>query len=134
VIVADTSAWIELLRRTSSAVDLAMRDALRDPAQVAVTEIVVMELLAGARSPRHLGDLRALVLTPRLLRLRGLDSYEQAAGLYRRCRAAGESIRRLSDCLVAVPAIEADVPVLHADRDFDVLARHTPLRVVPLDD
>ena len=36
--------------------------------------------------------------------------------------------------LVAVPAILAGAPVLHADRDFDVLARHTPLEVVPLDD
>ena len=33
------------------------------------------------------------------------------------------------DCLIAAVAIEADVPVLHADTDFDVLARHTQLRV-----
>ncbi len=33
------------------------------------------------------------------------------------------------DCLVAAIAIRADVPVLHADRDFDTLARHTDLSV-----
>ncbi|HBA94636.1 MAG TPA: VapC toxin family PIN domain ribonuclease, partial [Acidimicrobiaceae bacterium] len=27
-------------------------------------------------------------------------------------------------------AIEARTPILHADSDFDVLARHTPLQVV----
>jgi hypothetical protein len=40
----------------------------------------------------------------------------------------------LIDCLIAAPAITAGVPVLSQDRDFDVLARHTPLQVVPLDD
>jgi predicted nucleic acid-binding protein len=33
---------------------------------------------------------------------------------------------------VAAVAVRHDVPVLHRDRDFDVLARHTPLRVVPV--
>jgi predicted nucleic acid-binding protein len=33
-------------------------------------------------------------------------------------------------CLIAATAIDADLPVLHADADFDVLARHTSLRVV----
>ena len=133
MIVADTSAWTELLRRTGSGVDQALRRALRDPHELAVTEVVVMELLAGARSPRHLRDLRSLLLVPRLLRLRGLDAYEHAAELYRRCRAGGETVRKLTDCLVAVPAIEAGAPVLHADRDFDVLARHTRLEVVSPD-
>jgi predicted nucleic acid-binding protein len=134
VIVADTSAWAELLRRTGGPVDHALRRALRDPRRLAVTEVVVMELLAGARSSRDLRELRSLLLTVTLLRLRGLDAYEHAAELYRRCRAAGETVRKLTDCLVAVPAIEAGAPVLHADRDFDVLARHTSLEVVVLDE
>lgn len=38
-------------------------------------------------------------------------------------------VRKMIDCLIAVPAIRADIPVLHADADFEVLARHTALRV-----
>lgn len=133
MIVADTSAWAELFRRTGSAVDRALRRSLHEPEIVAVTEVVVMELLAGARSPRHHRDLRDLLLGLRLLRLRGLDDYERAADLYQMCRAGGETVRKLTDCLVAVPAIDAGARVLHADRDFDVIARHTPLEVVPLD-
>jgi predicted nucleic acid-binding protein len=49
------------------------------------------------------------------------------------CRAGGETVRKMTDCLVAVPAIEAGARVLHADADFDKLARHTPLEVVALD-
>jgi predicted nucleic acid-binding protein len=38
----------------------------------------------------------------------------------------------MTDCLVAVPTIEAGATLLHADRDFDALARHTPLRLEPV--
>ncbi|HEU0304127.1 MAG TPA: PIN domain nuclease [Gaiellaceae bacterium] len=133
MILVDTSAWAELFRRTGSRVDMRLRSLLDDPEQVAVTEVVVMELLAGARSTRQLRGLRRFTLVFPLLSAGGLDGYEHAAELYRLCRAGGETVRKLTDCLIAVPAIRAGVPVLHADRDFDVIARHTPLEVFPLD-
>ena len=37
-------------------------------------------------------------------------------------------MRALTDCLIAVVALRESLPVLHADRDFDVLARHAGLR------
>lgn len=132
MIVVDTSAWTEWLRQTGSGVDRRLRLLLGKPAEIAVTEVIVMELLAGARSPRHLAELRSFFLRFRLLRLRGLEGYEEAANLFRLCRSGGETPRKMTDCLVAVPAIQADAAVLHADRDFDVLARHTALEVVEL--
>jgi predicted nucleic acid-binding protein len=33
----------------------------------------------------------------------------------------------LTDCLIAVVALRAQIAVLHDDRDFDVLARHCGL-------
>jgi predicted nucleic acid-binding protein len=133
VIVADTSAWAELFRQTGGRVGRALDRALDRPEDVAVTEVVVMELLAGARSPRHHEELRDLLLGLPLLRLRGLSDFERAAALFQMCRAGGETVRNLLDCLVAVTAIDAGAPVLHADADFDAIARHTPLEVVPLD-
>jgi predicted nucleic acid-binding protein len=56
--------------------------------------------------------------------------YEQAAALYRACRRRGETVRKLVDCLIGATAIRASVPILHADSDFEVLARHTSLQTV----
>lgn len=134
MIVVDASAWIEFLRATGRQAHLTVRRLLREGAELAATEVVVMEVLAGARTARDERALREQLSAFPILSLRGLADFEAAAGLYRACRAAGEPIRHLADCLVAVPAIEAGVPVLHADRDFDTLARHTPLEVVPLDE
>jgi predicted nucleic acid-binding protein len=55
--------------------------------------------------------------------------YDAAAALYRTCRQKGQTVRKLIDCLIAAVAIRGDVPILHRDVDFDVLSRHTALRV-----
>jgi len=87
-----------------------------------------MELLAGARDEQHLADLRGLLARGSLLNVEPTD-YEEAASLYRACRRGGETVRKLIDCLIGAAAIRADLAILHADADFEVLARHTRLRV-----
>ena len=55
--------------------------------------------------------------------------YYDAAALYRRCRIQGETVRKLIDRLIAAAAIRANTPILHSDADFDVIARHTELKI-----
>jgi predicted nucleic acid-binding protein len=128
VILADSSAWIEFLRRTGSPTNHAMRSLLEG--DLAVTEPVAMEVLAGARDERHLRELRALLGRAHLIPCTSADFFE-AAALHRACRQSGETVRRLVDCLIAAVAIRAGVPVLHNDGDYDVLARHTTLSIHP---
>jgi hypothetical protein len=87
-----------------------------------------MEVLAGARDERHLDQLRRLLARASLVPTEPVD-YEDAAALYRACRRGGETVRKLIDCLVAASAIRTGVSVLHADTDFERLARHTSLRI-----
>lgn len=91
-----------------------------------------MELLAGARAGEDEHEIRRTVFALPVLPLLGLADFELAAEYFRGCRTSGETIRDTVDCLVAVPVIRAEATLLHADRDFDVLARHTPLEVEPL--
>ena len=129
MIVADTSAWIEFLRGTDHPAALELQRLLEEEAELAVTELIVMELLAGARSPRHLRELRSRILAFPVLNIEGLKDFEEAALLYRACRAEGESLRSLTDCLIAIPAIRAGARVLHNDIDFEVIARHSVMQV-----
>jgi predicted nucleic acid-binding protein len=133
VIVVDSSAWIELFRATGSRIDRTLTRLLQEEADVAVTEVVIMEVLVGARSPEQLEQLHARFLAYPVLPLHGVDDYVDAANLHRACRRAGETIGKTTDCLVAVPAIRAEARVLAADRDFETLARHTALRLMALD-
>ena len=126
MILVDTSAWIEFLRNTGTAVCQAVDDLLEE--EIAVCDAVRMEVLAGARDESHLLSLRRLLARASVIPTLATD-YEDAASLYRRCRRQGESVRKLIDCLTASVAIRAGASILHSDADFDVLARHTELSV-----
>jgi len=126
VILIDTSAWIEFLRDTGSPTCEAVDRLLA--ADIATCDAVRMEVLAGARDDAHLVQLRGLLARTTTLPTEPGD-YETAAALHRTCRRGGETVRKLIDCLIAAIAIREAVAVLHLDADFDVLARHTALRV-----
>ena len=128
MILIDTSAWIEFLRDTGSAVCLRVEDLLGD--EIAICDPVRMEVLAGARSERHLKDLRRLLARASTIPV-GPSDYEEAAALYRLCRSRGDTVRKLMDCLIAAAAIRASASILHLDDDFDTLSRHTPLSIEP---
>lgn len=126
MILIDTSAWVEFLRGTDSPVCDAV-DRLLD-GELATCDAVSMELLAGARDERQLAQLRGLLARTTMLPTSPAD-YELAAALYRACRTRGETVRKLIDCLIGAVAVRAGVEILHADADFEVLARHTDVRV-----
>jgi predicted nucleic acid-binding protein len=126
VILIDTSAWIEFLRDTGSAVCARVDTLLED--DIATCHPIRMEVLAGARDEQHLSDLRGLLARASLIPTEPGD-YEEAAALYRACRRSGETVRKLIDCLIGATAVRTATPVLHFDNDFSVLARHTPLQI-----
>jgi predicted nucleic acid-binding protein len=129
VILADTSAWVEYLRATGSSAHLRLRELVKSDGELVTTEVVVMELLAGAADEEELARLRRLLGRFQLLPVEGLADYEAAADLYRRCRAAGETVGKLTGCLIAAVALRHGAELLHRDHDFAVPARHAPLRV-----
>ena len=126
MILIDSSAWIEFLRGSELASRARVASALRS--DVAITDPVLMELLAGARDEAQDLELRSLLGRARIIRCIPED-YLDAAALYRGCRRQGETVRRLVDCLIAAVAIREQVPLLHADRDFDVIACHSSLKI-----
>ena len=55
-----------------------------------------------------------------------VESHREAALIYFRCRRAGVTVRSALDCLIARIAIEHDLTLLHADRDFESMAGVIP--------
>jgi predicted nucleic acid-binding protein len=129
VILVDSSAWVEYLRATGSATHEALRGLLgSEEEELATTDVVLMEILAGARDEQERVALRRMLLRCTHLAVQAPSDYEQAAGLYRHCRRAGATVRKLTDCLIAVVALREDVELLHCDSDFTAIALHAPLR------
>jgi hypothetical protein len=133
VIVVDTSAWIDFFRGRQTPVSATLKRLVDEKAEIAVTETILMEVLAGAASGEILERVRADLIQRPILPLKGLADFEEAARIYRACRAAGHTLRNQLDCLVAVPTIHHGATLLHNDRDYETIARHTALKLEPLD-
>lgn len=129
MILVDSSAWVEFLRATGSPVHLQLRSALQGESELACTDVIVMEILAGARDEADRDRLRRLLYGLEFLAVDGPSDYENAAELYRCCRSKGETPRKLSDCLIAAVAIRNEAELLCEDAGFLALARHAPLRL-----
>jgi predicted nucleic acid-binding protein len=123
VILADTSAWVEYDRATGSATDLRLSELIAADGPVAVTEPVIMEVLAGARSDARETDLRRLLLRFHLCHFDAVADFDGAARIYRRCRQAGITPRGLIDCMIAAVARREQAALLTCDSDLLHVAR-----------
>ena len=129
MILADTSAWVEFDRRTGSAVDLRLTELISGAEPVAVTEPVMMEVLAGARSDTRETQLRRLLLRCDLLALDPVSDFDAAARIYRRCRQQGITPRGLVDCLIAAVALRHGADLLALDVDLSRVAGVVGIRM-----
>ena len=122
MILADTSAWVEYDRATGSAVERRLTELISGEGEVAVTEPVIMEVLAGARDQQREADLRRLLRRFPLLTFDVTADFEAASRIYRRCRAAGITPRGLVDCMIAAVAWRRGAALLAQDADIDRMA------------
>jgi len=118
VILVDASAWVEFDRATGSAVHRRLAELIEGEADVAVTEPVVMEVLAGARDDARALDLQRLMDRNRLLRVDPVVDFAAAARIYRTCRRSGVTPRGLLDCVIASVALRQGAALLTADSDL----------------
>jgi predicted nucleic acid-binding protein len=119
MILADTSAWIEFDRATGSAVDRRVTNLISDEGPLAVTQPVMMEVVAGARDRRRQNDLTSLL---QRFSLRPFDpnvDFAAAARIYLDCRRVGVTPRGLIDCMLVAVAWRHQDSVLAFDVDLD---------------
>jgi predicted nucleic acid-binding protein len=125
VVLVDTSVWIEVFRKPSR---VRLEQAV-DFDDVVTCLPVIQEVLQG------FDDERAFLLARDAMHaLPVVESpiagpvFDQAVDLYRAARRAGLTVRSGVDCLIAACALRHRLEVLHRDRDYEVLARVSPLQ------
>lgn len=121
----DTSVWIDFFNNANNP-QVEHLEKLLIKGEACTCPIVVMEVLQGIRSDSTCRKTETLMTSLGQYPVED-DRYRDAAMLYRSLRAKGLTIRKSLDCLIAAVAIHNQLPVLHKDRDFSAIARHTGL-------
>ena len=125
MVLVDTSVWIEVFRK-STRLDFG---SLVDFDEVVTCLPVVQEVLQGFNAePAFTKARQAMLSLPIVESPLGPDVFLHAVDLYRAARRGGWTVRSSADCVIAACAIRHHLEVLHLDRDFDVLARVSPLQ------
>lgn len=128
MIIVDTSVWINRLHNMSTAATRTL-DAIVDPRQIIVGDIVMLEVLQGARSEQQAARLERLLRRFVVMPMLNESLALKAASNYRALRRRGVTIRSSIDIVIGTFCVEYGHLFLHDDRDFAPMVQHLGLRL-----
>ncbi|MDY0170783.1 MAG: PIN domain nuclease [Thermoguttaceae bacterium] len=131
MVLVDTTVWIDFFGNRAQPHVAVLRRLIENGEDLCLCGLVLAEILQGIRSDSayrrtkdYLSDLIYLPMRR--------TTFVRAAEMYRSLRKKGITIRKPVDCMIASVAIEHDLALLHNDRDFDQIARHSKLKVATM--
>jgi predicted nucleic acid-binding protein len=129
MIVVDSSVWINNLRGVrSSGVETFV--AVQEQDLVLLGDLILMEVLQGARSDENANRLEHLLLTYPIVQLFDVSIAAACAANYRTLRSKGVTVRKTIDVIIGTYCIVHGHALLHEDRDFEPMVHHLGLEVV----
>jgi predicted nucleic acid-binding protein len=128
MILVDSSVWIHALRNAERLSTARLKQETAR-GNVLVGDIVLLEILRGARDDRHSEFLEAQLRRFPIVRMMDDRLASTAAANYRRLRAKGITPRSLADLIIATFCIEHSHQLLQEDRDFAPMVEHLGLQL-----
>src|SRR3972149_12273599 len=130
MILVDTSVWVDFLRGEKSPQHETLHRLIEAEEDIAVTEIILTEILQGIKKDKDFQTTRDYLLEFPIYRPKGIETYLHAARIYRDCRKRGKTVRKTVDCIIAAICIEDNLILFHKDGDFDSIAASSRLKVL----
>lgn len=129
MIVVDTSVWIDFFNGNSSR-ESSLLDYYLGTQLIVIGDLIIVELLQGFREDHAFQKAKQLMHDLTYRKMTGEDLAYQAADHYRYLRKKGVTIRKTIDVMIATFCISTALPLLHCDRDFEVIAKHLKLQTL----
>jgi predicted nucleic acid-binding protein len=129
MIIVDTSVWIDFLKGENSSERRMLHELIEDDQDIALTGIILTEILQGIKDEKLLNTTRDYLLEFPIYEPKSAATYINAARIYGECRKKGRTVRSTVDCIIAAVCLENNLPVLHKDRDYDINRECTGLKI-----
>ncbi|CAK6692692.1 PIN domain nuclease [Synechococcus sp. BA-124 BA4] len=126
MIVVDSSVWIDFFNGVSTP-EVERLDGWLGVTPLAIGDLILVEVMQGFRSERDVATARQLFRSLALLPMLGGSNAWKAAENYRTLRRQGITVRKTIDGIIATACIEANLPLLFSDRDFQPYVDHLGL-------
>ena len=128
MIVVDSSVWIDFFNGVSTP-EVERLDGLLGVTPVAIGDLILVEVVQGFRLEKDVAMARQLFRSLAPLPMLGARNAWKAAENYRELRRRGITVRKTIDGIIATACIEANLPLLFSDRDFQPYVDHLGLEV-----
>jgi predicted nucleic acid-binding protein len=128
VIVVDSSVWIDFFHGVITP-EVERLDGLLGVTPLAIGDLILVEVMQGFRTDQDVATARQLFRSLALLPMLGGSNAWKAAENYRQLRRKGITVRKTIDGIIATACIEANLPLLFSDRDFQPYVEHLGLEV-----
>ena len=128
MIVVDSSVWIDFFAGVSTP-EVERLDGLLGVTPLAIGDLVLVEVMQGFSTDQDVATARQLFRSLALLPMLGGSNAWKAAENYRQLRRKGITVRKTIDGIIATACIEANLPLLFSDRDFQPYVEHLGLEL-----
>jgi len=129
MIVVDSSVWIAQLRGRATAA-VARLEQIVDDGDVLVGDLVLLEILQGARDDAHAARIEREMRRFPIASMSSAALAVEVARFYRQLRDRGVTVRKTIDIIIGGFCIANGHALLHDDRDFDAMERYLGLQVI----
>jgi predicted nucleic acid-binding protein len=120
LILVDSSVWIDFFSSSPGRAGAELRRMIEEAEPFALTGVVVAEVLQGlTRDTRRIEQYLAQW---EMLEPHGLETYREAAAVYRAARAKGITPTTINTVIAAI-ALDHNASVFTLDQDFSRIAR-----------
>ena len=127
MVLVDSSVWIDYFNGHSTRQTDAL-DHLLGSDLVVLGDLILTEVLQGFRTDEDYRTARDLLSPLEVHTLGGRRVALAAAEHYQTLRQKGATVRKTIDVIIGTYCILSQLPLLHADRDFEPIAARFPLR------
>ncbi len=127
-LIFDTSVWIDFLRNKRCAGADLLTEYISNNHPIILIPTIVQGVLQGIRDDSQYEHIKDILSYFTILQIPPLQAAFGAAELYRFLRKKGLTIRKSNDCLIAFYAIDSSISLVHSDKDFEIISRHSKLK------
>ncbi|MDN5942593.1 MAG: PIN domain nuclease [Nitrospira sp.] len=129
MIIVDTTVWVDYFRGTGTP-HADWLEAQLTKERLGLTDLILCEVLQGITTDSQFDAVQKQLLELEVFETGTVELATEAALNYRRLRAAGRTVRKTIDCLIATFCLLEGHALLHNDRDYDPFEEALGLKVL----
>lgn len=128
-VLIDTSIWLEYFRSPSEEIAEKV-DELLDQESACISELVIAELIRGAKSEKEISAIDKLLETLTVL-VQTEKTWRESGILSHKMKKLGSTISLL-DCYIAIIASENDCSIFTLDKHFKTISKQCQMELIKM--